>query len=149
MTDSGSQRYQRLATPVVKPRNRSFRLAKGSLSPSPFLQPVGAQSETAPRSQRRAGAFEAGSGRLKDERVGRPNDRRLDDSEMAPQATEIAQNGLGNDAAGSRSPGQSITACAAASWREGGVAADFGERMSASNGKAQSAMRVMNRKSFE
>jgi N-acyl homoserine lactone hydrolase len=47
--------------------------------------------------------------------------------------------------AGSR---QSITACAAASSRETG-AADFGERMSASSGKAQSAMKVMNRKSFE
>ena len=43
---------------------------------------------------------------------------------------------------------QSITACAAASWRETG-AANFGERMSASSGKAQSAISVMNRKSFE
>ncbi len=43
---------------------------------------------------------------------------------------------------------QSITACAAASSRETG-AADFGERISASSGKAQSAMKVMNRKSFE
>jgi len=44
---------------------------------------------------------------------------------------------------------QSITACAAASSREGGGPANFGERMSASSGKAQSAMKVMNRKSFE
>ena len=43
---------------------------------------------------------------------------------------------------------QSITACAAASSRETG-AADFVERMSASSGKAQSATKVMNRKSFE
>ena len=43
---------------------------------------------------------------------------------------------------------QSITACAAASSRETG-AADFVERISASSGKAQSAMKVMNRKSLE
>ena len=44
--------------------------------------------------------------------------------------------------------GQSITACAAAS-RGAAVATDFGERMSASSGKAQSEMKVMNRKSLE
>jgi glyoxylase-like metal-dependent hydrolase (beta-lactamase superfamily II) len=43
---------------------------------------------------------------------------------------------------------QSITACAAAS-REPAVATAFGERMRASSGKAQSEMKVMNRKSFE
>ncbi len=43
---------------------------------------------------------------------------------------------------------QSITACAAAS-REAAAATAFGERMSASSGKAQSEMKVMNRKSFE
>jgi glyoxylase-like metal-dependent hydrolase (beta-lactamase superfamily II) len=43
-------------------------------------------------------------------------------------------------------PRQSITVCAAAS-RE--VATDFGERMSASSGKAQIEISVMNRKSFE
>ena len=43
---------------------------------------------------------------------------------------------------------QSITACAAAS-RDAAVAIAFGERMSASSGKAQSEIKVMNRKSFE
>ena len=43
---------------------------------------------------------------------------------------------------------QSITACAAAS-REAAAATAFGERISASSGKAQSEMKVMNRKSFE
>jgi len=44
--------------------------------------------------------------------------------------------------------GQSITACAAAS-RDAAVAMAFGERMSASSGKAQSEIKVMSRKSFE
>ena len=43
---------------------------------------------------------------------------------------------------------QSITAWAAAS-REAAAATAFGERISASSGKAQSEMKVMNRKSFE
>jgi N-acyl homoserine lactone hydrolase len=43
---------------------------------------------------------------------------------------------------------QSMTACAAAS-REAAAATDFGERMRASSGKAQSETKVMNRKSFE
>ena len=47
-----------------------------------------------------------------------------------------------------RQQSQSITACAAAS-RDAAAATAFGERMSASSGKAQSEMKVMNRKSFE
>jgi glyoxylase-like metal-dependent hydrolase (beta-lactamase superfamily II) len=56
---------------------------------------------------------------------------------------EAAQRLAERRAVGGR---QSITACAAS--RETG-AADFGERMSASSGKAQSATKVMNRKLLE
>lgn len=93
-------------------------------------------------SGRRRGRFGIG---CPGEAVEMPN-RRRPGPLARPQAWSDNQNFLQASLAGRRN--QSITACAAASFAAP-AATDFGERMRTSKGKAQSEMKVMNRKSFE
>jgi hypothetical protein len=86
---------RRFRTPMISmaydgaAKTASFRQAKRVLSLFAGFSALSGRKRKDPRNQRRLGARPAGVARLSD-------------SEMAPQAIEIAQNGLANGVAGSR-----------------------------------------------